>query len=75
MTDHNDPAITVAANGQYLVTGGLALHRRRDVQRELGEPMTWTTTATLETKDRYALCRRGQSGGKPSTTTKALARR
>jgi CDGSH-type Zn-finger protein len=70
MTDNNEPStaeptITVAANGPYLVTGGLALHRRRDVQSELGEPMTWATTSTLATKDRYALCRCGQSGNKP----------
>ena len=65
MTDSNDFSITVAANGPYLVAGGLALHRRRDVQSELGEPMTWTTTSTLQTKDRYALCRCGQSGAKP----------
>ena len=70
VTGNNDPepavaAITVAANGPYLVAGGLALHRRRDVQSELGEPMTWATTSTLETKDRYTLCRCGQSSNKP----------
>jgi CDGSH-type Zn-finger protein len=63
--DLNDPSITVAANGPYLVAGNVALHRRREMQSELGEPMTWTTTSTLETKDRFALCRCGQSGGKP----------
>jgi CDGSH-type Zn-finger protein len=65
MTDSNEPSITVAANGPYLVAGNLALHRRRDVQSELGEPMTWVTSSTLETKDRYALCRCGQSERKP----------
>ena len=65
MTDDNDASITVAANGPYLVTGGLPLHRRRDVQSELGEPMTWMTTSTLATRDRYALCRCGGSGNKP----------
>ena len=65
MSDLGDPIITVAANGPYLVSGGLPLRRRRDVQSELGEPMTWATTSTLETKDRYALCRCGQSGNKP----------
>jgi CDGSH-type Zn-finger protein len=64
-TPSGDAAITVAANGPYLVTGGLALHRRRDVQSELGEPMTWTTVSTMATKDRYALCRCGQSSNKP----------
>ena len=65
MSDLGDPIITVAANGPYLVSGGLPLRRRRDVQSELGEPMTWATTSTMETKDRYALCRCGQSGNKP----------
>jgi CDGSH-type Zn-finger protein len=65
MTNSNDPSITVAANGPYLVAGTLALHRRREAQSELGEPMTWATTSTLETNDRYALCRCGQSGRKP----------
>ena len=65
MTDSNAPSITVAANGPYLVAGNLPLHRRHDVQSERGEPMTWKTTSTLETKDRYALCRCGQSGNKP----------
>lgn len=65
MSKTNDVSITVAANGPYLVAGSLPLHRRRDVQSELGEPMTWMTTSTLETKDRYALCRCGQSGNKP----------
>ena len=65
MTDLDDVSITVAANGPYLVSGALALRRRRDVQSELGEPMTWTTTSELETKDRYALCRCGQSGNRP----------
>ena len=65
MTDNNAVSITVAANGPYLIAGSLPLYRRRDVQSELGEPMTWMTTSTLETKDRYALCRCGQSGNKP----------
>ncbi len=65
MTDSNETSITVAANGPYLVAGNLALHRRHDAQSELGEPMTWVTSSTLETKDRYALCRCGQSERKP----------
>src|SRR3954454_12993237 len=69
MTDSNasplSAAITVAANGPYLVAGNVALRRRHDVQSELGEPMTWTTTSTLETRDRYALCRCGNSSNKP----------
>jgi len=70
MTDTNETpisaaAITVAANGPYLVAGNLPLRRRHDVQSELGEPMTWATSATLQTKDRYALCRFGNSVNKP----------
>lgn len=65
MTDFNTPSITVAANGPYLVAGSVPLYRRHDVQSELGEPMTWATSAALDTKDRYALCRCGQSGNKP----------
>lgn len=65
MIENSDVSITVAANGPYLVAGGLPIHRRHDVKSELGEPMTWTTTSTLETKDRYALCRCGQSANKP----------
>jgi len=70
MTDSNgapisSAAITVAANGPYLVSGDVALRRRHDVQSELGEPMTWATTAAFETRDRYALCRCGNSANKP----------
>ncbi len=65
MTDSNEPSITVAANGPFLVSGAIALFRRREVQSDLGEPMTWATTSALETKDRFALCRCGQSGSKP----------
>src|SRR3954451_20883785 len=69
MTDSNESpagaAITVAPNGPYLVAGNVALRRRHDVQSELGEPMTWATTTTFDTKDRYALCRCGKSNNKP----------
>ena len=59
------PAITVAANGPLLVSGDVALYRRRSVQSEHGEPLAWETTERLDTGPRYALCRCGQSGNKP----------
>ncbi len=58
------PSITVAEDGPYLVTG-LPLRRRRIVESEQGEPITWQTTTTLDADDEYALCRCGQSSGKP----------
>jgi CDGSH-type Zn-finger protein len=57
--------ITVTANGPYLVTGDVPLYRRRSVDSEHGEPLAWETTEHVETRDRYALCRCGQSERKP----------
>jgi CDGSH-type Zn-finger protein len=65
MTDPVPPTITAAANGPLLVSGNLPLYRRRPVESEHGEPLTWETTELIETKDRYALCRCGQSARKP----------
>jgi CDGSH-type Zn-finger protein len=59
------PSITAAPNGPLLVAGGVPLYRRRDVQSEHGEPLAWETTEVVETNDRYALCRCGQSSRKP----------
>jgi CDGSH-type Zn-finger protein len=58
-------AITAAPNGPLLVSGAVALYRRRAVQSEHGEPLAWETTEHVETRDRYALCRCGQSDNKP----------
>jgi CDGSH-type Zn-finger protein len=60
-----EPSITVSPNGPYLVVGGVPLYRRRAVHSEHGEPLTWETTAELEQRDRYALCRCGASANKP----------
>lgn len=57
--------VTVSAHGPYLVTGELPLARRRQVESPAGEPLAWSTTSRLETKDRYALCRCGGSDNKP----------
>jgi CDGSH-type Zn-finger protein len=59
------PSITVAPNGPYLVDGALPLYRRRAVQSEHGEPLAWETTERVEVRERYALCRCGQSSRKP----------
>jgi CDGSH-type Zn-finger protein len=59
------PRVTAAANGPYLVTGAPPLYRRHALHSEHGEPLAWQTTARLTTRDRYALCRCGQSSGKP----------
>ena len=59
------PSITVAPNGPLLVGGSVPLYRRRSVQSEHGEPLAWETTERLEARERYALCRCGQSDRKP----------
>jgi len=57
--------ITATPNGPLLVNGAVPLYRRRSVQSEHGEPLAWETTDQVKTRDRYALCRCGQSGSKP----------
>ncbi len=59
------PRITAAPNGPLIVSGGLPLYRRRAVESEHGEPLTWETTERLSGGERYALCRCGQSARKP----------
>ena len=65
VADPSAPAISAAPNGPLLVTGRVPLYRRRDVRSEQGEPLTWETTVQIDTRDRYALCRCGQSSNKP----------
>jgi CDGSH-type Zn-finger protein len=60
-----EPRITVTANGPYLVAGDIPLRRRAPITSEHGEPLTWSTGTEIEAKDRYALCRCGQSDNKP----------
>ena len=48
-----------------MVKGDVPLYRRRSVQSEHGEPLAWETTEHLDTKDRYVLCRCGESSRKP----------
>jgi CDGSH-type Zn-finger protein len=63
--DRPVPSITAAPDGPYLVSGNVPLYRRRAVHSEHGEPLTWITTGVLEPRERYALCRCGQSANKP----------
>jgi CDGSH-type Zn-finger protein len=57
--------IEVIPNGPYVVSGGLRLTRRRPIESDDGEPLAWSTTSRIDTKDRYLLCRCGQSANKP----------
>ncbi len=59
------PGIEIIPDGPYLVQGSVPLKRRRTVRSEHDEPVAWETTAVLETGERYALCRCGQSSNKP----------
>ena len=63
MTD--EPVVRVKPNGPYEVSGGLPIARRRAVESEHGEPLTWETTTELASAALYALCRCGGSGRKP----------
>ena len=59
------PAVTAAENGPLLVAGDVPLYRRRAVESEHGEPLTWQTTERIDTPVRYRLCRCGASEQKP----------
>lgn len=61
----SDQQIVIADNGPYMVSGSVPLARKHAVKTERGEPLTWRNPDPIETKDRYALCRCGQSGNKP----------
>lgn len=65
MTDETTPSIEVQPDGPYLVHGRVPLRRTRQVETDDGVPMSWQTTAELETDDTVALCRCGQSSNKP----------
>jgi CDGSH-type Zn-finger protein/ferredoxin len=59
-----EPHIQIT-DGPYLVSGEVALVRRRKVVSEHGEPMTWQTTTRLPSDQVVSLCRCGGSGDKP----------
>jgi CDGSH-type Zn-finger protein len=57
--------VTVQVNGPYAVSGGVPVRRRRMVESEHGEPMTWATTEELPGRATFKLCRCGGSAAKP----------
>ena len=61
----NEYKIEIQENGPYMVQGNLPLVRKSQISSEHGEPMTWQKTGEEETKERYFLCRCGQSSNKP----------
>ena len=61
----SDQQITVTDKGPYMVSGEIPLAAKTPVMSEHGEPLTWKTSPSTETRARYALCRCGASGNKP----------
>lgn len=64
---HEAPEVRVEirADGPYVLHGPAALVRRRIIESEHGEPMTWQTTEHLGTRQHAVLCRCGGSAAKP----------
>ena len=59
------PKITVTAKGPYLVSGSVPLEIQSMEPVEGGDSWEWRPGAKLEAKERYALCRCGESQTKP----------
>ena len=57
--------LNVQPDGPYLVTGGVRVTRRRAIESELGEPLTWETTERFPIRPTVALCRCGGSANNP----------
>jgi CDGSH-type Zn-finger protein len=57
--------VTVAKNGPYFVSGNLPLKKEIIVSNKDGESVAWREGEKYPDRDRYALCRCGQSGNKP----------
>ena len=65
MADTNASKIVVTANGPYLVSGSVPLNVQTIGTRADGGSWTWEAGQTFKTKEKYALCRCGQSATKP----------
>lgn len=68
-TDNTTPRINIAPNGPYLVSGALKLIQREPAMSIHGEPLEWDPVGApetpTETRERFALCRCGESSSKP----------
>lgn len=69
MADDARARIVIRENGPYLVSGTAKLTRRAQAESIHGEPLDWDLVgdenADYETKDKFALCRCGESSKKP----------
>jgi CDGSH-type Zn-finger protein len=61
----DDPHIKVTKDGPYIVYGGLPLDVKTIGTNDEGGSWTWDSGRALDTGERYALCRCGQSSTKP----------
>lgn len=61
----DDPHIKVTKDGPYLVYGSLPVHVNTIGTNDEGGSWTWERGKTLDTGEKYALCRCGQSSSKP----------
>jgi CDGSH-type Zn-finger protein len=57
--------VRIERNGPYVVEGPVDITRRRIVESEHGEPMTWQTTERFGPHTHAVLCRCGGSSAKP----------
>lgn len=57
--------VQVKPNGPYIVVGGVPMRRKRPLESEHGEPLTWRTDEVVDDGAAYALCRCGGSASKP----------
>lgn len=63
---HQHPCwIEIREEGPYAVHGNIPLVRKKRINSQQGEALTWATTETLEADEGYVLCRCGQSKTKP----------
>jgi len=65
MADNNKTKIVVLENGPYLVSGSVPLTVETIGVNAEGGSWTWEPGQTFELKEKYALCRCGQSASKP----------
>ena len=64
-SSENKSRIVVEEDGPYHVYGNVPLVQKTQVVSEFGEPLTWKKEKEFAAKEKYALCRCGQSKNKP----------